>query len=220
VASSTNERTIIFTLLPPGMVFGNSAPVEANIKRPNCIILYLIGFANSFSFDWIARQMVGANVNQFILYRIPIVVRKKDMIFISHLCLRLISNHIGYKMFWQEQLGNTWREPNKKTFTLPVLETEEERWKVRSAIDAVVADAYGLNKEQYEHILKSFDRASGPNPFTENCLEKYDELKKFGIEKFTKKYDPYWDIPLNEELPKPVIEIPLPKEEKTQQSMF
>jgi len=103
---------------------------------------------------------------------------------------------------------------------LPVLETEEERWKVRSAIDVVVADAYGLNREQYEHILKSFDRASGPNPFTENYLEKYDELKKFGIEKFTKKYDPYWDIPLNEELPKPVIEIPLPKEEKTQQSMF
>lgn len=220
VASSTNERTIIFSLLPSGMVFGNSAPVETNIKRPSYVILYLIGFANSFPFDWIARQMVGANVNQFILYRIPIVVRKKDMIFISHLCLRLISNHIGYENIWHEQLGNTWRESNKKPFNWPVLETEEERWNVRSAIDVVVADTYGLNREQYEHILKSFDRASGPNPYTGVCLEKYDELKKIGIEKFTKKYDPYWDIPLNEELPKPVIEIPIPKEEKTQQSMF
>jgi len=91
---------------------------------------------------------------------------------------------------------------------------------VRSAIDAVVADAYGLNRGQYEHILKSFDRANGPNPYTGLCLEKYDGLKKIGIEKFTKKYDPYWDIPLNEELHKPVIEIPLPREEKTQQSMF
>jgi hypothetical protein len=220
VASSTNERTIIFTLLPPGMVFGNSAPVETNIKRPDYIILYLIGFVNSFSFDWIARQMVGANINQFILYRIPIVERKEEVIFISHLCLRLISNHIGYEKLWQEQLSNIWREPNKKPFTWPVLETEEERWNVRSAIDVVVADAYGLDREQYEHILKAFDRASGPNPYTVICLEKYDELKKIGLEKFTKKYDPYWDIPLNEELPKPAIEIPLPKEEETQQNMF
>ena len=30
-----------------------------------------------------------------------------------------------------------------------------------------------------------------------------------GLEAFTKKYDPYWDIPPNESLPKPVIDLPI-----------
>lgn len=38
----------------------------------------------------------------------------------------------------------------------------------------------------------------------------YDELKAIKIEAFTHKYDPYWDIPLNENLPEPVLEIPMP----------
>ncbi|MBI5015325.1 MAG: hypothetical protein HZB55_07510 [Deltaproteobacteria bacterium] len=42
----------------------------------------------------------------------------------------------------------------------------------------------------------------------ELCRAKLDELKAICLEAFTKKYDPYWDIPLNENLPKPVIELP------------
>ncbi len=39
----------------------------------------------------------------------------------------------------------------------------------------------------------------------------YDELKSIGLDAFTKKHDPYWDIPLNENLPQPVIDLPIPK---------
>ena len=42
------------------------------------------------------------------------------------------------------------------------------------------------------------------------CLARFDELKQLGLDKFTRKYDPYWDIPLNENLPQPVIDLPLP----------
>ena len=44
------------------------------------------------------------------------------------------------------------------------------------------------------------------------CLARFDELKHLGLDKFTRKYDPYWDIPLNENLPQPVIDLPLPAE--------
>jgi len=40
------------------------------------------------------------------------------------------------------------------------------------------------------------------------CLAKFDELTETGLEAFTRKYDPYWDVPLVETLPKPVIELP------------
>ena len=211
----------VFCIIPPGVTSGHSANTEKSPwERPNYLALIITAIANSFSFDYMAHTFVGLNFSQFIFNRIPFPKHISLNNIIAHSVLRLVSNHVGFEYLWKEQLGNIWREPNKKTFIWPVLETEEERWNVRSAIDAVVADAYGLNREQYEHILKSFDRASGPNPYTVICLEKYDELKKIGLEKYARKYDPYWDIPLNEELPSPVIEIPLSKEEETQQNMF
>ena len=74
---------------------------------------------------------------------------------------------------------------------------DDERWAVRAAIDAVVADAYGLSRDQYAHVLSTFSHASYPKA-PELCLARFDELKAIGLEAFTKKYDPYWDIPLNE----------------------
>jgi hypothetical protein len=43
------------------------------------------------------------------------------------------------------------------------------------------------------------------------CLAAFDELKAIGLEAFGRKHDPYWDIPLNENLPEPVIELPIPE---------
>jgi len=71
----------------------------------------------------------------------------------------------------------------------------------------VVADAYGLSRDQYAHVLSTFKHTSYPKA-PELCLERFDELKAIGLDAFTKKHDPYWDIPLNENLPQPVIELP------------
>jgi hypothetical protein len=88
-----------------------------------------------------------------------------------------------------------------------VLATDDERWEVRASIDAVVADAYGLDRDQYAHVLSSFShRSYSTAPAL--CLAKFDELKRTGLDTFTRKYDPYHDIPLVETLPQPVIELP------------
>lgn len=210
VASSTNERTVIFSLLPPATVAGNSAPIERRPKdRPNAYALMLIGVTNSFVFDWSTRLRVGANINQFILFSSPVPQLEGLSVFLAHAALRLVCNHEGYFPLWQEQLGDVWREPKPK-YTFPVLDEDAERWEVRAAIDAVVAQAYGLNRDQYEHVLHSFDRASRINPHTDLCLAKWDELHAIGLEAFTRQYDPYHDIPLVETLPKPVIDLKLP----------
>lgn len=210
IASSTNERTGVFAFLP-FTVFGNSAPNERHpANRPNARVLLLMGGLNSFSFDWTLRQRSSANVNLFIVAGCPVSALKPVERFLAHSSVRLTCNHSGYAPLWREQLGDTWREP-KPPLTWPVLATDDERWQVRAAIDAVVADAYGLNREQYAHVLSTFSHKSYPKaPVL--CLEKFDELKQIGLDAFTKKYDPYWDIPLNESLPKPVIELPIPAE--------
>jgi len=108
-------------------------------------------------------------------------------------------------------VGEAWREEGKPPLTWPVLAGDDERWAVRAAIDAVVADAYGLSREQYAHVLSTFSHASYRKA-PELCLDRFDELKSLGLEEFTRRYDPYWDIPLNENLPQPVIDLPIPGE--------
>jgi len=79
-----------------------------------------------------------------------------------------------------------------------VLAGDDARWDVRAAIDAVVAQAYGLS---------TFSHKSYPSA-PQVCLAKFDELSEMGLEAFTRQYDPYWDVPLVESLPRPVIELP------------
>jgi hypothetical protein len=208
----TNERSAVFCLAPPGVSAVHSVIVESSPdRRPNSVALHVLAVANSFVFDFLVRLQVGPNLSKFILETIPIPELTKSRPICVHGSLRLSCLHCGFLECWQEQLGEAWREAGKGPFTWPVLAGDDERWGVRAAIDAVVADAYGLSRDQYAHVLSTFSHASYPNA-PELCLARFDELQQIGLEAFTKKHDPYWDIPLNENLPEPVIELPLPQE--------
>ena len=209
ISASTNERTAIFDVLPAGVVFSNKAPADQSpSEHPTAASIELMAIGNSFVFDFGLRLFVSSStVNYFYLARAPIPVRRTERSFLIHSALRLLCSHAGYATLWREQLGDVWRE-EKPLGTWPVLDSEDESWKVRATIDAVVADEYGLPREQYDHVLASFSHKSYLRA-PELCLARFDELKAIGIEAFTRKYDPYWDIPLNENLPAPVISIPM-----------
>lgn len=207
VASSTNERTIIAAMLPPGSVFADNTVSEmAPAERSSHQGLALIAIANTFCFDWFLRLKVAATVNIFMLRQGLVPELSSIAAFLSHMALRLTCNHAGYAALWVEQMGDAWSEPPPK-HTWPVLENDSARWIARAAIDAVVADAFGLDRTQYEHVLSTFNHKSYPKA-PEICLAAFDELKDIGLNAFTKKHDPYWDFPLNEALPKPVIDLP------------
>lgn len=208
----TSERSCAAILARPGFAFLHSAQAETDPwHRPNCRALCLLAVLNSYVFDWMMRLRIRAHVSKTAL-RNSAWARLSDRAgFLVHNALRLTCNHAGYAPLWREQLGGKWREPGKEPLTWPVLGGEDERWEVRAAIDAVVADAYGLSREQYAHVLSTFSHASYPAA-PRLCLAKFDELRGTGREAFTRKYDPYWDIPLNENLPQPVIDLPLPGE--------
>lgn len=163
---------------------------------------------NSFSFDWAVRAKNAANVNLFILHSCPIprgLAEKARGRFLAHAALRLTCNHVGYAPLWHEQLGDAWRETTPVD-TWPVLDGDDARWPLRAAIDAVVANAYSLTRTQYEHLLSSFSHKSYPAA-PELCLAAFDELQALGLEAFTRKHDPYADIPDVDTLPKPVLDF-------------
>jgi len=210
IAASTNERTAIFNLHPPSVITQNQNPSEQNVPaRPNYRALEVLAVANSFPFDFGLRLFVSSStVNYFFLARAPFPQTDGIGRFLAHSGLRLTCNHAGYAPLWREQLGEAWREA-RTAFTWPVLSGEDARWAVRAAIDAVVAQAYGLTRDQYAHVLSTFSHSSYKDA-PRQCLAAFDELQSLGLEAFTKKHDPYWDIPLNENLPQPVIDIPFP----------
>ena len=158
-------------------------------------------------------------MSQYLVDEIPVcgVTTESQVRLCGHSALLLTCNHSGYAPLWREQVGEAWREEGKPPMTWPVLAGDDERWAVRAAIDAVVADAYGLSRDQYAHVLSAFSHASYRRA-PEMCLARFDELKSLGLEKFTRKYDPYWDIPLNENLPQPVIDLPIPKGDTAEQT--
>jgi hypothetical protein len=151
-------------------------------------------------------------MNIFMLDDAPTSIHQpRSDVFVVHGALRLTCNHQMYQSLWGEQLQSTWREA-RGTAAWPVLGPEADRWHVRAAIDAVVADAYGLDRDQYAHILSKFSHASYPAA-PAVCLARFDELCALGLEEFARKHDPYRDIPLNDNLPRPVIDIPMPQAE-------
>ncbi len=211
IAGPGDQNVSIWSLHPAGVTTGEKGPSEARpFARSDSSALWVVGIMNTFLIDWLIQQRVRATVSAFILDSVPVppVEAKPALSFIVHGSLRLSSNHSGYMTLWHEQLADEWREPGKVPSSWPVLANDDDRWHARASIDAVVGDAYGLSRDRYAHVLSTFKHTSYPKA-PELCLALFDELKAIGLDAFTKQHDPYWDIPLNENLPQPVIDLPI-----------
>jgi hypothetical protein len=207
---ASEELKSVMVLIPPGGVSLNSNNIETHVsERKTADALRLLAVCNSFTFNYLGRLCVMTILGVTLFRRLfcPRTPSSADLL-CAHSALRLTCNHAGYAPLWTEQLGDAWREAGKKPLTWPVLAGDDERWAARAAIDAVVADAYGLSRDQYVHVLATFSHASYKKA-PDLCLARFDELKQIGLDAFTTKHDPYREIPLNENLPKPAIDLPL-----------
>ncbi len=211
VARSTDERTSIAALLPPPTVSTRTAAAEVQPHlRANANALALLSVFNSFPFDFCVRLRVGAHMTRFLVEATAFPLFDRGAIawrFLAHAALRLSCRHEGYAALWAEQVGEHWREQAPR-HRWPILGSDDDRWPLRAAIDAVVAGGYGIDRQDYSHLLSSFSHKSYATA-PARCLSAFDELQAIGLEAFTKKHDPYWDVPLVMDLPKPVIDLPV-----------
>jgi hypothetical protein len=167
IAHSTNERTMIATIVPPGVVFGHTATVErAPGSRRLDDAALLCAVLNSFAFDWIARRKVGSHLSQYIVQTLPLPrLSPSAETFLSRSALRLCANHGGFASVAGDIAA------------IPAVSAKEDRWRLRAEIDAVVAFAYGLSREQFSRLMDDFSHKSLPSA-PAFCLEAFDKLSQ------------------------------------------
>ncbi len=159
VASSTNKRTMICTILPRRVFAGhtvnlqaiNANRTESGLRMPNTKeIVVLAAIFNSFVCDWLLRMQVAQHVSFFYVYQLPIPrLAEGDDYFCELLprSARLLCVSDKFDAL-AEEAGLA------KDYSPPL--NPEERLTLRTEIDAVVAHLYGLTESELEHVLTSF----------------------------------------------------------------
>jgi len=176
IASSTNERTLISTILPRNVFVANSAAIVYSSTGTNNLskipqtlpfeaMAYLSGILNSFVLDYVVRQKVSANLNFFYIYQLPVPrsPQKDIQEQIVNRVLKLISTTKEYESFAKHF--------SRSTRPLSI----QERKNLVAEINAYVALLYGLDENDLSHILSTFPLVAEDEK--KLVLEKFIELK-------------------------------------------
>lgn len=173
ISRSTDQRTMICTILPPNVFLGNSLnyirPIFFNGKQYQKSLnlkelAYLCGMLNSFVLDFILRFRVSINANMFYVYELPIPkISEDDENF------KKIINNVGKLICTTEEYDQLKQELHiEKSYT-----EQKDRLEIMAEINAYAAKIYDMNENEMKYILSTF-------PIVKN------ELKELILEKFLK----------------------------------
>lgn len=138
IAGQTNERSLMASLIPPGVICGNKVPTIlflSDTSRDRLLVWTAI--ANSFTFDWMIRRVLTTTVNYFLLQSIPLPKLTKDGLPWQKLVA------CASELVQLDKAGST-------------KSTKERMAQLRAEIDAEVAVAYGLDIDDLELMLQDF----------------------------------------------------------------
>ena len=139
ITGQTNERSMMATITPPGVVCGNKVPTVMFPNDSSEDRLYLwLSIVNSLPFDWLLRRVVTTTVNYFVL----LSVRLPKLDIESLPARRLIE--IARQLSNVDTNGNT---------------TFESCWRIamlRAEADVLVANAYGCTGAELKLMLEDF----------------------------------------------------------------
>ncbi|MCW5970974.1 MAG: hypothetical protein KIT57_20925 [Blastocatellales bacterium] len=173
VAASTNERTMIMTVLPPNLFCphtmsleqvyltqletSESSEIKINPnwqKMNNSARLYLCAVMNSFVVDAWLRRSVTNHLSFFFVNGVPVprlTEEDKDFAPIVERAAKLICT--------TPEFDNLAREVGLGSHRNGVTD-EAERARLRAELDGMIAHLYGLTEEEFAYILTTFPLVS------------------------------------------------------------
>jgi hypothetical protein len=188
IARDTDERTLIFTLLPQKCATGHSmfatvpkhyalsSSAAATEKQKQHVtvqsvsylrLLFALAWFNSLPMDWLARFMVQINVSQTYLYRLPMPQPSDEEILQNPDYQALAKNALLLT------LAASWDDfaiplaPQIKALGIAKKDlptTAKAQDKLRADIDQHVARLYGLQPTDLAHMLASFKVMANKRP--------------------------------------------------------
>jgi hypothetical protein len=176
IARDTDERTLIFALLPKSIGLGHSTFANAckvyqlgedekasTLAVTPLRLLLALALFNSLPVDWLARQMIQINVSQTYLYRLPIPQPSDDEIH-AHADYRQLAKNallLSLAASWDAfaELAPLFDVQEKD---VPV--TAKEKDLLRAENDKAVARLYGITDVEFARILRSFKGMATKRP--------------------------------------------------------
>jgi hypothetical protein len=176
VAADTNERSLIFSLLPKNCglghtLFANAAKYYAPeadgsvLVRPVSALrlLFAMAWFNSLPTDWLARFMIQIHVSKTHLYRLPTPQPSDDEIRTNPDYAQLAKNALLLS------LSASWDDfaelaPLFDIQAADVPFTAKARDQLRAENDKTVARLYGISNAEFTHLLRSFKGMANKRP--------------------------------------------------------
>lgn len=165
IGRGTDSRTIIACLVPAQTLFVNSAPYLAFVKGDEKAQAACLGVMNSLPFDWQARRFIEANVNFFLLEGLIVPNLEEDD-------YREIGASAARLSAVDDRFRNFARGAGVEGGPL----SEAERQALRVDIDARVARAWELTRENLELMLSDFTLDTVSPDYRNALLNRLEEL--------------------------------------------
>lgn len=164
IARSTDQRTLLPSWMPP-VVHGNKAPSLNELNDPSLAALF-----GSLALDYLLRMKVSASLNWFYVETLPIPGWGGTP----------FADHAGDLVLRLNAIGADFPEPAENPLIAP-----EDRLAARLVLDALVADLYGLARDDLAHIATRFpiyDKHAGEHRYTELVVPVYEAFLADGYE--------------------------------------
>lgn len=161
IASNTNERTMVSTVIPPTF-HGNKLPTVRIFDQNGGRAIgddeqvFLCAVWNSFVIDYLIRMKVTTTLNFFYVYQLPVprlTCKDKPFSPIVERAVRLICT--------TPEFDDLAREVGLKNHRQGATDPTE-RAKLRAELDGLIAHLYGLTEEEFVHILGTFPLVAEP----------------------------------------------------------
>jgi len=169
IASDTNERTLICSLLPKNIGAQNklnlSIPKYYVFEPQNktiCIkeiplnrVLFIQAIFNSIVADWCIRFSVAITVNKFILMQQPMPQPNDAELATDPIYQEMILNSLKLSLYYnKDAFYDLQMHYDLKDTDIPTTPKQVDMLQIQN--DVLVAGLYDINKAEMEQMLKSF----------------------------------------------------------------
>jgi len=153
VASSTNRRSLISTILHKNVFVGNSIIVtkiyDNNVKIINeKYLLYLCGIFNSHILDYLLRLKITTNLNMFFIYELPI-----PQLSDTNIVFNKIVNNVAELIC----VSSEYNDLKKIVNILNGTTDKSKRQKILMELENIIKDLYSLTDSEFKYVLDSFN---------------------------------------------------------------